>query len=455
MVSSIPITQQQPFVIYGKVNRNSSFLANEAVTIRNDTKAEEYTTYTNTVGEYGVDLADTTKFPSGYSDGDLILVTSINITRSTTVDVSLPGREVNIYAQIRSEISLVIDVTVKKIEKLYVETIVSIDLTILKETRIVRYESSKIIDTTIRSIQRTLIDRSIAFDVIQKQLRKQILDSSRGKDLSIVFLPGKFFIEPIYSIDTTKRNIIRSILETIHTPDVIEKSISREFEDYTSIVATLSCKMIRLIVESVNLYDSLKIPWARTYTISEVVISSDYAVKKVTIFLEDVTKTIDYYEKTLGPLYRTFSESIISQACWQHFMLRNILESSIISDLIVDLKIVVLKKILYETTQTIEKVSKFSIRGLFDSSISIDVYERASMIWERTYSELLRSIDRIIQLIRKSLLDFSSPVDEIIPVKLVEIPKIPIRIELSSISKLKINLKDIYELKIKLGELID
>jgi len=57
MVASIPIVEQQPFVIYGKVNRNSAFLANEAVTVRNHTKGEEYTTYTNVAGEYGVDLA--------------------------------------------------------------------------------------------------------------------------------------------------------------------------------------------------------------------------------------------------------------------------------------------------------------------------------------------------------------------------------------------------------------
>lgn len=88
-----------PYVIYGRVRKNGQAQANLTVKIKNLTKNEECTTTTNSNGEYGVSLADKTKFPSQYDDGDQIEVTVVdwNVKASTTVDkTNYPaGREVS------------------------------------------------------------------------------------------------------------------------------------------------------------------------------------------------------------------------------------------------------------------------------------------------------------------------------------------------------------------------
>ena len=77
-----------PYIIFGRVRKNGQAQANLTVKIKNVTKNEECTTTTNSNGEYGVSLADKTKFPSQYSDGDQIEVTIVewNVKASTTVD---------------------------------------------------------------------------------------------------------------------------------------------------------------------------------------------------------------------------------------------------------------------------------------------------------------------------------------------------------------------------------
>jgi len=81
---------QEPYPIWGVIESGGVKQATIAVTIRNVTKAEEYTTQTNDVGEYAIDLGDATKFPSGYADGDQIRVSvsTLNIKGETSVDLT-------------------------------------------------------------------------------------------------------------------------------------------------------------------------------------------------------------------------------------------------------------------------------------------------------------------------------------------------------------------------------
>lgn len=87
---------QVPFVVYGRVKKDGVLQAGANVTVRNASKNQQYTVQTNNVGEYAVDLGDTTKFSSGYEDGDTVQVTALGCTKQFTVDTDKWGEEVNI-----------------------------------------------------------------------------------------------------------------------------------------------------------------------------------------------------------------------------------------------------------------------------------------------------------------------------------------------------------------------
>ena len=87
---------QVPFVVYGRVKKDGVLQAGANVTVRNASKNQQYTVQTNNVGEYAVDLGDTTKFSSGYSNGDTVQVTALGCTKQFTVDTDKWGEEVNI-----------------------------------------------------------------------------------------------------------------------------------------------------------------------------------------------------------------------------------------------------------------------------------------------------------------------------------------------------------------------
>lgn len=87
---------QVPFVVYGRIKKDGVLQAGANVTVRNASKNQQCTVQTNNVGEYAVDLGDTTKFSSGYSNNDTIQVSALGCTRQFTVDTSKWGEEVNI-----------------------------------------------------------------------------------------------------------------------------------------------------------------------------------------------------------------------------------------------------------------------------------------------------------------------------------------------------------------------
>ena len=77
------------YVIYGVVKKNGVLQASENVTIRNDTRSEEHTVQTDADGKYSITLTRTDWFPSGCYDGDIIKVTSLNVTSQITIDIAI------------------------------------------------------------------------------------------------------------------------------------------------------------------------------------------------------------------------------------------------------------------------------------------------------------------------------------------------------------------------------
>ena len=101
---------QNPYVIYGKIKKDDVLQNNVAVIIRNVTKSQEYTIQTNSVGEYAIDLGDTTKYSSGYANGDSVKVISLTAERETTINTSLFGEKLDINIKTFS-----MDLIIKKI----------------------------------------------------------------------------------------------------------------------------------------------------------------------------------------------------------------------------------------------------------------------------------------------------------------------------------------------------
>ncbi len=102
---------QNPYVIYGTIKRNGSLQTGVTVTVRNDSKSQEYAVLTNSGGKYWMDLGDVSKFPSGYSENDVILVTSVTVTISSSVTGSTnvpptPGKEVSIHLQEATDLAV-------------------------------------------------------------------------------------------------------------------------------------------------------------------------------------------------------------------------------------------------------------------------------------------------------------------------------------------------------------
>lgn len=93
------VVPQFPYLIRGVVQKNGVDQVGVDVAIKNVTKSEEHTRKTDSNGKYWVDLGDSTKYTSGYSDNDSITVTvvALDIQKSTTVDIAiLAGRVINI-----------------------------------------------------------------------------------------------------------------------------------------------------------------------------------------------------------------------------------------------------------------------------------------------------------------------------------------------------------------------
>ncbi len=101
---------QVPFVVYGRVKKDGQLQPGVSVTVRNVTKNQQATVQTNNVGEYAVDLGDTTKYSSGYSNGDSVEVSALGVSRSFTVNTSKWGEEVNIGLwEIFIEFGIIVD----------------------------------------------------------------------------------------------------------------------------------------------------------------------------------------------------------------------------------------------------------------------------------------------------------------------------------------------------------
>lgn len=79
------MTTQNPYVIRGIVKLNGVLQVAVSVTVRNDTKSEEFATSTDSDGKFYVDLGDKTKFASDYAENDVVKVTALGATNQTTV----------------------------------------------------------------------------------------------------------------------------------------------------------------------------------------------------------------------------------------------------------------------------------------------------------------------------------------------------------------------------------
>lgn len=233
---------QNPYVIYGKIKKDGVLQNTVAVTIRNVTKSQECTIYTNNVGEYAIDLGDTTKYSSGYSNGDSVKVTTLTAERTTTVNTSLFGEQLDINIKTFSIDSVIKKTFLKEpafdsvFKKLGITQCV--DLTVVEKAIYQKQRNFDILNKKLGALKQRTIDgdfkkrleKTLGIDAwLLKRLSKQTLIDVALKKLGVQkqrnfdIVNKKLAILKQKTIDSDFKKLSQ---ETVNTDAVFKKGYS-------------------------------------------------------------------------------------------------------------------------------------------------------------------------------------------------------------------------------------